>query len=65
MSVKLPGPLFFFFFFLMGFVFCVSYYSTRASCTRFTLVLLKMTFPSHFVEHIFDFKCLDKVWELA
>jgi hypothetical protein len=26
-------------------------------------MLLKMTCPSHFVEHIFDLKCLDKVWE--
>ncbi len=42
MSVKLPGPLFFFFFFLMGFVFCDSYYSTGALCTRFTLVCLKV-----------------------
>ncbi len=39
MSVKLPGP-FFFFFFLMGFVFCDSYYSTGALCTRFTLVFM-------------------------
>jgi hypothetical protein len=28
-------------------------------------MLLKMTRPSHFVEHIFDLKCLDKVWEHA
>jgi hypothetical protein len=28
-------------------------------------MLLKMTCPSHFVEHIFDLKCLDKVWEPA
>ncbi len=38
MSVKLLGP--FFFFFLMGFVFCDSYYSTDALCTRFTLVFI-------------------------
>jgi hypothetical protein len=59
-SVKLPGPFFFsffffdefcflcqlncpdlcflFFFFLMGFVFCDSYYSRGALCTRFILV---------------------------
>jgi hypothetical protein len=61
MSVKLLGPLIFFFldgfcflcqlncpdlcffFFLMGFVFCDSYYSTGALCTRFTLVSLKRT----------------------
>jgi hypothetical protein len=41
-SIKLPGPLLFFIFIyfilLMGFVFCDSYYSTGALCTRFTLV---------------------------
>jgi hypothetical protein len=31
----------FFVFFLMGFVFCDSYYSTGALCTRFTLVCIK------------------------
>ncbi len=40
-SVKLLGP-FFFFFFLMGFVFCDSYYSTGALCTRFTLISIKL-----------------------
>jgi hypothetical protein len=30
-----------FFFFLMGFVFCDSYYSIGALCTRFTLVRMK------------------------
>jgi hypothetical protein len=33
------GPLFFFFF-LMGFVFYDSYYSTGALCIRFTLVYI-------------------------
>jgi hypothetical protein len=46
MSVKLPGPLFFFFF-LMNFVFCDNYYSTGVLCTRFTLVTTMESKQSH------------------
>jgi len=50
----LPGPAwtFGFVFFWMGFVFCDSYYSTGALCTRFTLVLKRATHLHAFFDSI-------------
>jgi hypothetical protein len=47
-GIAQTGRTFVFFFFLMSFVFCDSYYSTGALCTKFTLVDIE-SFVSVFI----------------